>query len=163
MSPAGCALVHARLRKLPELSTPARSRCLRHSGLVARRGAAFLRPTIGDVESRARLGGWLAIGASLGLLGVVLARGVGLNVLNGWTIVIGAGGGLFAITRPQPPALGVASALVFLAMLPALFGGLGLLYLPAQVLIAPLRRQRRRGAMSSSSVTSATATPPGLT
>lgn len=91
--------------------------------------------------SRPRLGGWLGVGVSLLLLGVVFVRGVGLNVLNGWTIVVGAAAGLLTVA-PRRPALVVDFALVLLAMLPALFGGLGLLYLPSLILICPLPSRR---------------------
>lgn len=81
------------------------------------------------------------MGVSAALLGVVLVRDVGLNILNGWTIVAGTVGGLIAVARRQPSALGVAFGLVLLATLPALYGGLGLLYLPALALIFPVHRQ----------------------
>ncbi|MEO7296614.1 MAG: hypothetical protein ABIZ57_10765 [Candidatus Limnocylindria bacterium] len=76
-----------------------------------------------------RWGGALAVAVSLGLLVLVLVRDAGLNVLNGWTIFLGVGAGLAVILRPQPViAVAAVSALV-LAMLPALIGGIGLLYL----------------------------------
>lgn len=91
---------------------------------------------------RARIGGWLAVGVSVFLLGFVFGRDVGLNVLNGWTIAAGAAGGLMAVARPRPAALFGAEALLVLAMLPAMVGGLGLLYVPSLILIFPLRRPR---------------------
>ncbi|MBA2443917.1 MAG: hypothetical protein H0V49_01110 [Nocardioidaceae bacterium] len=96
----------------------------------------------------ARVGGWLAVGVSVALLGVVLVRDVGLNVLNGWTIVLAAAGGLIAITRDGRAARLTAFALVLLAALPALVGGFALLYIPSLVLIFPLHLEgvgRERG------------------
>ncbi len=83
----------------------------------------------------ARVGGWLAVGVSVALLGVVLVRDVGLNVLNGWTIFLAAAGGLIAITHDGRAARLTAFALILLAALPALVGGFALLYLPSLVLI----------------------------
>jgi len=90
------------------------------------------------------MGGWIAVGVSAALLGVVLVRDLGFNILNGWTMVAGTVGGLIAVARRQPSALGVAFGLVLLATLPALYGGLGLLYLPALVLIFPVQGQSLR-------------------
>jgi hypothetical protein len=86
-----------------------------------------------------RWGGGLAVAVSLGLWVLVLVRDVGLNVLNGWTIFLGVGAGLAVILRPRPViAVAAVSALV-LAMLPALIGGLGLLYLaPVALILAGL-------------------------
>ena len=68
------------------------------------------------------------------LLVVVLVRDVGLNPLNGWTILLGSlGAGLFLI-RSDPASAFAASLLLLLALLPALIGGLGLLYVPSLVL-----------------------------
>jgi hypothetical protein len=78
---------------------------------------------------------------SLALLGVVLVRHVGLNAFNGWTIFVGIAGGVIAITCRQAAALVLAFGLVLVAMLPAMFGGLGLLYLPSLLLTWPLRRR----------------------
>ncbi len=89
-----------------------------------------------------RLGGWLAIEVSLALLAVVLIRDVGLNALNGWTILLGAIGGAVAVRRSSAVSVLVAWFLVFLAMLPALFGGLGLLYVPSLALLLLGRRPR---------------------
>ena len=91
-------------------------------------------------------GGWLAVGVSVALLGVVLVRDVGLNVLNGWTIVLAAAGGLIAITRDGRAARLSAFALVLLAALPALVGGFALLYIPSLALIFPLHLKQGRSA-----------------
>lgn len=84
----------------------------------------------------------MAVGVSVALLGVVLVRDVGLNVLNGWTILQAAAGGLIAITDDGRAARLTAFALVLLAALPALVGGVALLYLPSLVLIFPLHLDR---------------------
>ena len=78
--------------------------------------------------------GW-AGATSLGLLLVVLARPrVGLNPLSGWTIVVGLTGAVFG-ARSGRRTLGTAVLLVAAAALPALVGGLGLLYAPALLLL----------------------------
>ncbi|MCA1695114.1 MAG: hypothetical protein LC749_10465 [Actinobacteria bacterium] len=79
---------------------------------------------------------------SVALLGVVLFRDVGLNVLNGWTILLAAAGGLIAITRDGRAARLTAFALILLGAFPALVGGFALLYLPSLVLIFPLQLGR---------------------
>ncbi len=77
--------------------------------------------------------GVLAAGVS-GVLLVVLVRDVGLNPLNGWTILLGfLGGGLFLRRSDRASAFG-ASLLLLLGLAPALIGGLGLLYVPSVVL-----------------------------
>ena len=87
-----------------------------------------------------RLGAALAVAISLGLFIVVLVRGVGLNVLNGWTIFIGIGAGVAAFLRPQPRTVVASSVALVLALVPALIGGLGLLYLvPLGFLLVGLR------------------------
>ncbi|MDP9070936.1 MAG: hypothetical protein M3N68_06585 [Actinomycetota bacterium] len=82
-----------------------------------------------------RLAGWLAIEASVALLAVVVIRDVGLNAVNGWTISLGATGGVVAVRRSNPIWVLVAWFLIFIAMLPAAFGGLGLLYIPSLALL----------------------------
>lgn len=78
--------------------------------------------------------GVLAAGVSGVLLVAVLVRDVGLNPLNGWTILLGfLGAGLLLGRSDRASALG-ASLLLLLALLPALIGGLGLLYVPSLVL-----------------------------
>lgn len=89
--------------------------------------------------TRARIGGWLAIEVSFLLLGVVLVRGVGLNAFNGWTIAVGIAGGVMANAGRRMADLVIAVGLLLIAMLPAMFGGLGLLYLPSLALILPVR------------------------
>ncbi len=81
-----------------------------------------------------KVAGILAAGVSGLLLVVVLVRDVGLNPLNGWTILLGfLGAGLFLRRSDRASAFG-ASLLLLLALLPALIGGLGLLYVPSLVL-----------------------------
>lgn len=81
-------------------------------------------------------GGWAAALASAALLVVVLVRDVGLSFGNGWTIVLGAGGGTLAIVATSWVERILAAVLVFLAMVTALFVGLGLLYVPGLALMA---------------------------
>src|SRR4051794_31303540 len=82
-----------------------------------------------------RFAGYEAIAASLVLLTVVLAREVGLNPVNGWTIVLGFVAGVtFTKSRSQRVVV-VAWLAVALAAVPALIGGLGLLFLPALLLV----------------------------
>ena len=81
-----------------------------------------------------RVAGALAAFVSSGLVVVVIVRDVGFNPLNGWTIVLGFfAAGLF-LARSDRASVVAACILLMLAMLPALIGGVGLLYLPALVL-----------------------------
>ncbi len=81
-----------------------------------------------------KVAGIVAAGVSGLLLVVVLVRDVGLNPLNGRTILLGfLGAGLFLRRSDRASAFG-ASLLLLLALLPALLGGLGLLYVPSLVL-----------------------------
>ena len=78
----------------------------------------------------------MAIGVSVALLVLVLARDVGLNPLNGWTIGLGVGGGALAVRAAGLTETAAAAMLVLLGMLAALIGGFGLVYLPSLLLIA---------------------------
>ncbi|MDQ3891337.1 MAG: hypothetical protein M3274_00345 [Actinomycetota bacterium] len=91
--------------------------------------------------SLARAGGWLAILVSVALLVIVLARDVGLNSLNGRTIGLGLIGGAVAIRAARVTETVAATVIVLLATVPALLGGMGLLYVPSLVLI-PLGGRR---------------------
>jgi hypothetical protein len=76
------------------------------------------------------------------LLVVVLYRDVGLNALNGWTILLGLLAGTALITRPDDGrTASVAAVVLLLAILPALVGGLGLLYSPSVALALAARSQ----------------------
>ncbi len=97
---------------------------------------------ISKVQQGSRLvsasGGGLAILVSIGLLISLPMRGVGYNVLNIWTIVVASIAGWIAIrggSRPDGAGLGWAVVLLLLAILPAVFGWVALLYLPALVLV----------------------------
>ncbi|HEV2070728.1 MAG TPA: hypothetical protein VGR26_13125 [Acidimicrobiales bacterium] len=81
-----------------------------------------------------KVAGTLAAGVSGVLLVVVLVRDVGLNPLNGWTILLGFLGAVLFLRRSDRASAFGASLLLFLALLPALIGGLGLLYVPSLVL-----------------------------
>lgn len=89
-----------------------------------------------------RAGGLIGMLMSLGLGVTVLIRDVGINVLNGWTIVLGLTAGLLAVAAPRRPMFVVAAIVItVLGMLPALVGGLGLIYaLPIGMLLAGLPR-----------------------
>jgi len=87
-----------------------------------------------------RVGGTLAVAVSSLLLVVVLVRDVGVNPLNGWTIFMGAAGGIIAAASPTRTRIPCAWLMVFLAALPALVGGFGLLYVPSLVLLPIGRR-----------------------
>jgi len=85
------------------------------------------------------LGGvWAAFTSSL-LLVVVLTRDVGVNFVNGWTIILGFVAGFVLIPERFPktrPAYTLAQVLLVLAAAPALVGGFGLLYVPSIVLVS---------------------------
>jgi len=66
----------------------------------------------------------------------VLVRDVGLNPLNVWTILLGFLAAALLWTRPGNGRLLPAWIALMLAMLPALVGGLGLLFLPSLALVA---------------------------
>lgn len=83
-----------------------------------------------------RWGGVTSVAVSTGLLVVVLLRDVGLNALNGWTILLGLAAGVAVLLRPERRVAATSLVLVVSAMLPALVGGLGLLFVPAVVLLA---------------------------
>lgn len=83
----------------------------------------------------------MATAASGVLLAVVLVRDVGLNPLNGWTIALGLAGGVLAMRASSLAETVAASVLVLLALVPALVGGFGLVYVPSLVLI-PLGARR---------------------
>jgi hypothetical protein len=85
-----------------------------------------------------RLGGGLAVLVSVGLLISLPLRDVGYNALNMWTIVLASVAGWLAIRgggHRDGVGLGWAMGLLVLAILPALFGWVGLLYLPSLVLV----------------------------
>ena len=89
----------------------------------------------------ARAGGWLAILVSVALLVIVLVRDVGCNPFNGWTIGLGLLGGAVAIRAATVTERVAATVIVLLATVPAVLGGMGLLYVPSLVLI-PLGGRR---------------------
>ncbi len=102
-----------------------------------------------DAQSVVRFAGILAIAVSVGLLIMVLWRDVGLNALNGFTIVLGALGGALGIrNRRKPAAVFGAGLILLVAAAPALFGGMGLLFFPSILLMwfaaLALARDRRR-------------------
>jgi hypothetical protein len=91
-----------------------------------------------------RLASALAGVVSAGLLAIVLVRDVGLNPLNAWTILLGFLAAALLWTRASNGRVLAAWIALLLAMLPALMGGLGLLFLPSLVLL-PLAAALRAG------------------
>jgi hypothetical protein len=91
-----------------------------------------------------RFGGLLAVGVSLivGFL-VGIVSDVGFNAANLATLLACGIGGAIAATWPASRALvAIGLVSVILGMLPALMGGVGLLYVPSVVCltIATIRR-----------------------
>jgi hypothetical protein len=87
------------------------------------------------VPLTARIAGALAITISV-VVGVTLPiRDVDLNVVNGWTLVLGAIGGALALSATSRVRCLTSVAVIALAAFPALFGWVGWLYVPA---IGPL-------------------------
>jgi hypothetical protein len=81
------------------------------------------------------LGGTLALLVSILLLVSVMSRPrVGLNWVNGFTIFLAGLGGVLALRWPNLSFF--AAPLIIVAALPALAGGVGLLYVPAVVCLA---------------------------
>lgn len=70
---------------------------------------------------------------------VVLVRDVGLNPLSVWTILLGFVAATLLLRSPRSPDL--ACLLLLAAMLPAMIGGFGLLYLPSLVLAGVANRE----------------------
>jgi len=69
-----------------------------------------------------------------------------VNALNAVTVILGIIAGLLAFAGDQRPlVLGLAEVILILGLAPALFGGVGLLYLPSVVLIAIGLRARLTG------------------
>jgi hypothetical protein len=90
------------------------------------------------MTSRRRLGvagGALALVVSAGLAVWVVVRGVGLNPFVAWTLLVASVAGLLAMWRQTRPVLLLAAGLLVLAALPAMFAGVGLVYLPSVLLL----------------------------
>lgn len=79
-------------------------------------------------------GGALALVVAAALSLVVVARDA-VNALTLWTVLVGAAAGVLAMRSRGGRGGLVAAAMVMLAALPALFGGLGFLYVPAALLM----------------------------
>jgi hypothetical protein len=87
-------------------------------------------------ELVAAVGGVLAVLVGLSLAVVVMARGVGFNRLNLITILGAVTAGVMAWARPRRAGvLLLAAALLLIAALPALIGGLGLFLIPSIALV----------------------------
>jgi hypothetical protein len=94
-------------------------------------------------QGLARLAGAIAIAVSAFLL-VAVMLGPGANILNLWTIVVCAVGGIAAwYVRP-----GWAALMLVVGAAPAMFAGVGFLYLPS-LLIAMVAAVARSGESSS--------------
>jgi hypothetical protein len=116
-----------------------------HGGAVSGdKGRSRGAPYTGRVVM-VRLAGGLATLVSGLLLVIVLVRDVGLNPLNGWTIFLGFLAAGLLLGRSDGASVFAACVVLLLAMIPALIGGLGLLYLPALVLGAVGGGSQRRG------------------
>lgn len=96
------------------------------------------------VPLTARIAGALAIAISV-VVGVTLpSRDVDLNVANGWTLVLGAIGGVLALSATSRLRCLTSAAVIVLAALPALFGWVGWLYAPSiGLLVAAMRAPTR--------------------
>lgn len=79
----------------------------------------------------ARFGAWLAVAISGALAVWVSSREVGLNVANGWTIISAATAGVVVLLWAKRWACVLAAFLILLALVPAVFGGIGFLYVPS--------------------------------
>lgn len=80
--------------------------------------------------------GGLALAVSVVIAASLPLRGVDFNVLNAWTLLLGAVGGVLALTAKSKGWVVGALAFLVLAALPALFGWVGWLYLPSIVLLS---------------------------
>ena len=79
-----------------------------------------------------RVGSVLVLCISVVLTVTVLFRDVGLNWLNGFTIVFGLASAYVAWRRPDhPPTILLAVLLVVIAALPAALGGVAFLFVPS--------------------------------
>ena len=82
-----------------------------------------------------RTGAVLSTVVSVVLLGMVIAREhVSLNVLNGWTIALGFVAAWLLWRRSDSRSMVAACIALLAAAIPALVGGLGLLYVPSLVI-----------------------------
>ena len=95
---------------------------------------------------------WAAAMSALLAIWLVVRASVDLNPLNFATLVLATAAAVIAIWRSTSlTALIISDVLLFLAMVPALIGGVGFLYLPALVLlIAGTVRVGRRAQVRSS-------------
>ncbi len=78
-----------------------------------------------------KLGAWWALAVSVGLLGYVVATGIGVGAVILLLPLSATAIGLFA--SRSAPALGVADLLLAATVVLLLIGGEGLLYLPSLV------------------------------
>ncbi|MGH9031926.1 MAG: hypothetical protein ACRDZV_07320 [Acidimicrobiia bacterium] len=83
----------------------------------------------------AKVAGVLAVAVSALLLLAVTGGDVGLNPLNGWTILLGFVAGGLVLARSDGRYRAFAALILILGMLPALIGGVGFLYVPSLILL----------------------------
>jgi len=81
------------------------------------------------------VGGVLAILASAVLLVVFELRGLGLDTMNTWTILIAIVAGVVALLPDDLRLRPSAACMLVIALAPTVAGGIGLLYVPSAVLI----------------------------
>ena len=81
------------------------------------------------------VGGALAILASTVLLVVFEVRGLGLDTMNAWTILIAIVAGAVALLPEDLRLRPSAACMLMIALVPTVAGGIGLLYVPSVVLV----------------------------
>ncbi len=102
------------------------------------RGASRDSPDGGGVSVASMAGGVLAISISTAVAISLPIRDVDYNAVNLFTIVGAMLGGSLAIRggrRLDGAGLGWGTALLFMAIVPAMFGWIGVLYLPSLMLL----------------------------
>ena len=82
------------------------------------------------------VGGALAIAVSTVLLVVFEVRGLGLDTMNAWTILIAIVAGAVALLPEDLRLRPSAACMLVIALASTVAGGIGLLYVPSAVLVA---------------------------
>ena len=81
------------------------------------------------------VGGVLAIVASAVLLVVFEVRGLGLDTMNAWTMLLAIVAGAVALLPEDLRLRPSAACMLVIALAPTVAGGIGLLYVPSAVLV----------------------------